>query len=141
MTRIVVGIDGSPASEAALHWALVHAVALGGEVHALMSWNEHPLLAGVSETLGGGVPLDVVEEQSKGLLDATIAAATPDGNTVTITREAVSGSPADVLIDAAVEADMIVVGRHAKRGVLHLGSVSTRVAREASCPVVVVPSR
>ena len=141
MTRIVVGVDGSPASEAALHWALIHATTVGGSVHALMSWNEHPILAGLSETIGGGVPLDVVEEQANGLLDTTIAAATPADNTISITKEAVSGAPADVLINAAVDADLVVVGRHAKRGILHLGSVSTRVAREATCPVVVVPSR
>ena len=141
MNRIVVGIDGSPASEAALHWALVYAANTGGSVHALMSWNEHPMLAGVSETLGGGVPLDIVEEQANGLLDTTISAATPDGNSVTITKAAVSGPPSDILVEASRDADLVVVGRPMKSGLLHLGSVSTRVAREAVCPVVVVPSR
>jgi len=141
MGRIVVGVDGSPESEAALHWALRQAASTDSAVHAIMSWNEHPLLAGVSETLGGGVPLELVQQQAEGLLNTTIAAATPDGNTVTITKETASGPPSDLLVDASVEAELVVVGRHAKSGLVQLGSVSAYVARHASCPVVVVPGR
>ncbi len=142
MTRIVVGVDGSPASEAALHWAFGQAMATGASIHVVMSWDEHPLLSSVSETIGGaGVPPEAVEEQAHGLLDVTIAAATPDASTVTVTKEAVSGAPDDVLVAAAETADLLVVGRTTRAGLFHMGSVSTSVAKRAACPVVVVPGR
>jgi nucleotide-binding universal stress UspA family protein len=49
--------------------------------------------------------------------------------------------PAPALVDASVDASMLVVGRHAGhwRGRTHLGSVARAVLREASCPVMVVP--
>jgi nucleotide-binding universal stress UspA family protein len=139
MSRIVVGVDGSPASEAALRWAHEYAERCGGAIEIIMSWNEHPLLAGISETLGGGVPLDQVEAQARALLDATVNAAIPEGSTVTITSSVISGSPGDALVQAAVLADALVVGRPERSGLLNLGSVAAHCARNATCPTVVVP--
>lgn len=142
MTRIVVGVDGSPASEAALHWAFGQAAATGASIHVVMSWDEHPLLSSVSETIGGsGVPPEAIEEQAHGLLAATIAASTPEGSSVRVTKDVVAGSPTDALVEAAESAMLLVVGRTTKSGLLHLGSVSTAVAKRAACPVVVVPGR
>ena len=141
MSKIVVGVDGSPASEAALRWALEYAASFDAPVEVIMSWNEHPLLAGISETVGGGVPLDQVEAQANVLLEATLAAATPDGCKVAITRSTVSGAPGDVLVEAAQLAALLVVGRH-ERGALSLpiGSVSAHCVRHSACPTVVVPA-
>ncbi|HEY3833931.1 MAG TPA: universal stress protein [Acidimicrobiia bacterium] len=139
MTRIVVGVDGSPCGEQALRWAVGYARSTGASIEAILSWNEHPLLAGVAETLGGGVPLDQVESQARAMLDAAV-----DGVAVSdldISRKVESGSPADVLVAAASDADLLVVGRHGGAGVLHLGSVSAHCARHAACPVVVVPEK
>ncbi len=139
MSRIVVGVDGSPASEAALRWAHEYAEASGGSIEIIMSWNEHPLLAGISETLGGGVPLDQVEAQAQVLLEATVNAAIPDGSTVNITSSVISGSPGDALVDAGVLADVLVVGRPHRSALRNLGSVAAHCARNATCPTVVVP--
>jgi nucleotide-binding universal stress UspA family protein len=138
VTRIVVGVDGSPGGEAALRWACDYARLTGGAVEAILSWNEHPLLAGVAETLGGGVPLDQVEDQARGMLAAAVGAVVGDDAGATVTQTIEAGSPGDVLVAAASNADLLVVGRHSG-GVIQLGSVSAHCARHAACPVVVVP--
>ena len=139
MSRIVIGVDGSKGGEQALQWACEYARATGGaQLEAILSWNEHPLLTGVAETLGGGVPLDQVQAQAQAMLDAAVDAVVSDG--VTVKRTIESGPPGDVLVAAASDADLLVVGRHGDGGVLHLGSVSTHCARHAACPVVVVPA-
>ncbi len=141
MAKIVVGVDGSPASESALRWAHDHVAAVGGTIEVVMSWNEHPVLAGISETVGGGVPLDQVEAQSNALLDATISAATPDGSKVTVKRSLVSGPPGDALVAASSGASLLVVGRHSGGALSELlGSVTAQVVRNAACPTVVVPA-
>ncbi len=140
VTRVVVGVDGSPCGEQALRWAYSYTRSISGaSIEAILSWNEHPLLAGVAETLGGGVPLDQVEAQARAMLDAAVEGVV--GNDVEVTRTIASGAPGDVLVGAASDADLLVVGRHGGAGVLHLGSVSAHSARHASCPVVVVPER
>jgi nucleotide-binding universal stress UspA family protein len=68
---------------------------------------------------------------------AGIGSARPSGVTV----EAVSGIPADVLLQASEDADMIVLGARGGGGFarLRLGSVSDQVAHHAHCPVVIIP--
>lgn len=46
--------------------------------------------------------------------------------------------PVDALTDAALEADLVVVGSRGLHGILSLGSVSARVAARADCSVLVV---
>jgi nucleotide-binding universal stress UspA family protein len=61
----------------------------------------------------------------------------------TVRVQGVSGFPAEVLLTAGRDADMIVVGSRGSGGFsrLLLGSVSSQVAHYAQCPVVVIPSR
>ena len=60
----------------------------------------------------------------------------------TVTVRAVTGLPAEELLAAAADADMIVVGSRGAGGFkrLLLGSVSTQVTHHARCPVVVIPA-
>jgi nucleotide-binding universal stress UspA family protein len=59
-----------------------------------------------------------------------------------VTVTAISGFPAQTLIDASSGVDMLVVGTRGGVGFapLVLGSVSSQVVHHAHCPVVVVPS-
>jgi nucleotide-binding universal stress UspA family protein len=82
------------------------------------------------------------------VLDQAIVDATqgidvnPPARGLNVTREAVEGHPAEVLLRAARAADLLVVGSHGHGqfiGTL-LGSISQQVVAHALCPVVVVPS-
>jgi nucleotide-binding universal stress UspA family protein len=59
-----------------------------------------------------------------------------------VTVQSVSGTPTEELLRAARDADMIMVGSRGAGGFTYplLGSVSSRVAHRAHCPVVVIPS-
>jgi nucleotide-binding universal stress UspA family protein len=141
MPGILVGLDGSHYSERALEWAAKEAAIRHAPLRVLAV---HTVPSGWS---GRGVP-DPVDNQlvvqtkaaAQELTDkvlAGIGGARPDGVTV----EAVNGIPADVLLRASEDADMIVLGARGGGGFarLHLGSVSDQVAHHAHCPVVIIP--
>jgi len=141
MPGILVGLDGSNYSERALEWAAKEAALRHAPLRVLAV---HTVPAGWS---GRAVPDPVDNElvvstkaAAQELTDkvlAGIGSARPDGVTV----EAANGIPADVLLRASEDADMIVLGARGGGGFarLHLGSVSDQVAHHAHCPVVIVP--
>ena len=132
--RIVVGVDGSPASVDALRWAARQADLTGAAVEAVISW-DYPSTSGMEF---GSLDIDWAGNARAALADALHVALGDDARTVTGT--ATRGHPAEVLVAAAQGADLLVVGSRghmALPGRL-LGSVSEHVAARASCPVVVV---
>lgn len=176
--RVVVGVDGSPGSLAALTWALREARLRQVTLHVVLGWSHHPSwgagLGGRSslgyETSGGGPgdglggpriparfaapPLTArgveanAEKLAARVLDQTISDALDNDaggaqQSVQITRAALPGQGAKVLVDEVTEWDLLVVGSRghgAFVGAL-LGSVSHHVVAQAPCPVVVVPHR
>lgn len=164
--RVVVGVDGSAGSVAALRWALREARLRGDPVHAVFAWQFHPSWAdpglgsmfpmGYRHPTGGSYgslttsPLggwDDAEAAVNNLLDAAIASATTaDGressdSRVTITREAIEGHAANVLLGTVTESDLLVLGSrgHGEFAGALLGSISQHAVSHARCPVVVVP--
>ena len=133
MTRhIVVGVDGSPASERALVWA---ADAATRDDAQLLIAHGGDVLPKAELALDGG------RDYSRDLLRDAVATAidVADGSDVTTVLRDVQ--PAQLLLDLSNDAQLVVVGTHGKGrivGVL-LGSVAYRVAAHARCPVVVVP--
>jgi nucleotide-binding universal stress UspA family protein len=86
--------------------------------------------AALAERFGAELTL-VVAEGGKGVdLDAV--------REVDASAEVVSGKPVDVLLEASKQADLVVLGSRGLHGLRALGSVSERVAHEASCSVLVV---
>ncbi len=141
---VVVGVDGSPASEAALAWAARYAGAIGGAIgarlRAVLAWH-YPSAAGAP--LVGVAPASVtskVEQSRHEILDKAIAATCGDEPALEIERRVVYGHPAQALMEESKEADLLVVG-HTGHGVfagMLLGSVSTHTVTHASCSVTVV---
>jgi nucleotide-binding universal stress UspA family protein len=88
---------------------------------------------------------DLAEQARKMAQEETGSAlekAGPGSRPSSVTVRAVTGLPAEALLQAAEGADMLVVGSRGAGGFkrLLLGSVSTQVTRHASCPVVVIPA-
>jgi nucleotide-binding universal stress UspA family protein len=141
MRKIVVGIDGSDMSKSALRWAVDEARAHGAEVVALCAF-EAPA---VVPDLSPAHPVDlmgVVTEFHDGALQIANEAVNEvvgDDSSVKVLPAAVEDPPAKALIDAAAEADLLVVGSRGVGAVegAFLGSVSQECAAHAPCPVLI----
>jgi nucleotide-binding universal stress UspA family protein len=147
MGKVVVGVDGSPGSTAALRFAVEEARLRGAALHAVQA-SDAPEWAGQS---GGYVVVGApAERHDLAGLDETLAAAATqaleaqlegvDTAGVEVALEVFSGDPARVLLDAAQDADLLVVGSRGRGGFrgLVLGSTSQKVAHHTPCPVVIV---
>jgi nucleotide-binding universal stress UspA family protein len=141
--RIVVGVDGSPGAQAALRFALADAARRGARllVLAVAQMPEYWATAyGTTAPLPLDDILDGVRTMAQREVDALVAAHPDVAGRVPITVEARHGAPADVLMDQAAGADLLVVG-HRGRGAFRsavLGSVGLRCVLHATCPVTVV---
>lgn len=135
--RIVVGVDGSPASIRALQWALRQAERTGAAVEAIHAW-EVPAMYGTGMmVLPRGEDFDAAAKQA---LEKAVAQATHGSTNVPIELHTVSGHPAKILVDMADTADLLVVGTRGHGGFMGalIGSVSQNCVQHAQCPVVVV---
>ena len=137
---VVVGVDGSAESLRALSWAARYATATGARVLAVLAWH-YPAAAGQAPV---GVAPDPIhkepEAQQLAILDEGIAKAYSGQPGPAAEARLGYGHPAQVLIEASKDADLLVVGSHghgAFTGML-IGSVSIHCVTGAFCPVVVV---
>jgi nucleotide-binding universal stress UspA family protein len=146
--RIVVGVDGSDGSRRALAWAADEARLRKWVVVAIHAYT-NPSFLMASDVLPG-VPaapitdpelIERLEEAAEKLLAQEIEQV--DSDDLTIEGRVVAGPAADALIQAAQEADLVVVGTRGLGGFreLLLGSVSHQVAHYSPRPVVIVPAR
>lgn len=141
---IVVGVDGSKSSRAALRWGVQQAQLVGGRVHALMSWewpNPFSLVGPALEAAAPDEDVVTLEETTRRkiieVVQDTLGGKDPG---VSVHGRVVQGSPARVLVEASQDAALLVVGTRGYggfKGAL-LGSVSTQVTQYAHCSVVVV---
>jgi len=137
--RIVAAVDGSAPSVAALRWAVHYAELSGGAVDAVIAW-QYPMAAGGLgwAPTSGLDDTDYSELAAKTLSAAVEEVAPPAG--VIVRQLVVDGNPAQVILDTAQGADLLVVGNRGHGGFTDalIGSVSTRCVHHATCPVVVV---
>jgi nucleotide-binding universal stress UspA family protein len=131
--RVVVGVDGSPGSERALHWAVRQARSTGSVLHAVLAW-EVPLAYGLTAR-----PDPDWAAHGQHTLATAVADALGEGPAPEVVQDVVEDSPAEALLRAAEDADLLVVGSRGRGGFsgMLLGSVSQQVAAHAACPVVV----
>ena len=141
MAKIVVGIDGSQQSRDALAWALEEARLRKAELLAVHAWEPPVTIAGPGPAPGFDLVgiLPQVQEAGERLVQAVVAEVVGDDSDVPVEPVAIEGPPAEVLVDAAGDAEMLVVGSRGRGGftALLLGSVSQQVAHHAPCPVLI----
>ncbi|MFC5724490.1 universal stress protein [Streptomyces gamaensis] len=133
--RIVVGVDASPPSKRALNWALRQARCTGAVVEAVLCWS-HPAVFGGSMTKADPV-LDHAAEEA---LAQTVAEAVADDPKAEVRQSVVPGNAAEILLERARGADLLVLGHRGHGGFQGalLGSVGQHCVQHAPCPVVVV---
>lgn len=132
---IVVGVDGSVASREALLWALDEARVRRAECLLLHAWSFG--VAAASPYVADALPQ--IAQDAQWLLDEELNVAGASG--VPAKGVLVEGSAASALIDASLDADLLVVGTRQRSELTAavLGSVSAACVQGAVCPVVVVP--
>jgi nucleotide-binding universal stress UspA family protein len=134
--RIVVGIDGSRTSLAALEYACQRAETTGETVVAIHAWRARV----PSSNVFAGELASVDTQEREALLAQSIAGVRVDHPDVRLEQEVVAVAPDHSLVDASASASLVVVG---SRGLgffsgMLLGSVSQAVLHRATCPVAVV---
>ncbi len=140
--RIVVGVDGSPSSRAALRWAVNQAGIIGGTVEAVSAGQipENDLIGGFGQT-----PINVDDEKvtadaAQRALDAVISEEVKADDRSRVRTRIFSGHAAQALLEASDGAEMVVVGQRGlgtfSRSLL--GSVSEHLVQHANAPVLVI---
>ncbi len=140
--RVVVGVDGSPNSVAALKFAAEEARLRHAELHVVHAWNYNPTPPAFAPMPSLG-PSVVEQEESAGrVLAACVAEALGDNPDLVVVETLVNAPAAEALRDTAAGADVLVVGARGHTGFIGavLGSIAVSVVKHAPCPVVVVPS-
>lgn len=119
--RIVVGVDGSEHSLAALRFALRHAIDTEGHVLALHVHRQQ-------------------DDASEKKVEQAIAEASEASIDVRFEVQHAQGAPADKLAEASRGADLLVIGTRGRSAIRAMlpGSVSQSVLQHSACPVVIV---
>jgi len=135
---VVVGVDGSDPSVAALSWAGKYGAATGATVRAVRVWH-YPSSAGLP---AGKMPESVdaeVEEQMRSELSEAVTKAKPDPS-AHIETKIVYGHPAEALIDESRGQSLLVVGHRGHGGFTAAltGSIAFHCVNHAACPVLVI---
>lgn len=134
---ILVPTDGSAPADAALDHAIDLAAACGATVHVLYVVDLPALRAARMDT---DAIREDYEEEGHAIVERGTKRATEAG--VTAVRAVETDVPADVVLDYATDhdVDLIVMGTHGRTGLERflLGSVTERVLRTASIPVLTI---
>ncbi len=130
---VLVGIDGSPASELATEIAFDEASRRGVDLVAIHAWSD----AAISEVFEIDWPS--VEEETQRSLAESLAGWRERYPDVTVHRLIARDQPAQHLIDKSETAQLVVVGSHGRGGLnrMLLGSVSNAVLHRVKVPVIV----
>jgi nucleotide-binding universal stress UspA family protein len=143
MSGIVVGIDGSHNASHALEWAMTEAAVRNTDLTVI---TVNSVIAGYWSGLPVTMPGDDEKvTEARELAEKAIAKAAADlgdRQPPSVHVVAKNGFPAQVLIEASADCDLLVVGSRGGGGfgALSVGSITNQVVHHAKCAVVVVPS-
>lgn len=133
---IVVGVDGTPASAQALHWAMDEATVRNCPLHVVHAWTFEPMVDWNETSAENQL------RQSEALVDSAVKAALEGRpEQPEIERRSLRGDAAEVLEEAAKGAALLVVASHTGHRLrqIVMGSTSMHCVRHSSVPVVVIP--
>jgi nucleotide-binding universal stress UspA family protein len=142
MTVIVVGVDYSEESKAALLFAHEEARLRAATLRAVHAWQSSYIgytgFEGSIPATGGDI--HELRAAAAAALEATLHEVLPEPGEIAIEQRVVEGTPGAVLVAESRDADLLVVGSRGRGGFagLLLGSVSQQCAQHAGCPVVIV---
>ena len=129
--RVVVGFDGSEDAIRAVRWAVDHAAGCGAQV-AIVHAYDYPYLEQLDDDAQ-----QTMHDRAQSVARSIASEHRPG---VAVTAGAMVGDPAEVLIAAAHDADLLVVGDRGANAMHRwlLGSVATKCVHHAPCPVAVI---
>lgn len=139
MERIVVGVDGSEGSIAALRWAIGEAALRGAVVDAVSAF--HVPYVGAASVMPLMLDPAEFEAAAREALGKVVEQLDASALGEPLRQMVVEGPTSTVLVSAARGASLLVVGARGHGGLagMLLGSISRQVTEHATVPVVVVP--
>jgi nucleotide-binding universal stress UspA family protein len=141
LSRIVVGIDGSPAADAALAHALDEARLRNLPLRVVCAWAV-PAIEYAGAPFAATPDLNIeAEHTADAVLEQAVKTIGPAPG-VLVETSAVSGHPVNVLLEEAKHASLLVVGSRGRNALasIVLGSVSQGVAHHCPTPLMIVPA-
>lgn len=138
---ILVGVDGSTESRAALRWAMEEAAHRGARVEAMLAYHQEPVVV-PAVPMGLNPHGEMPRRHPARELHATVQQVratmlyAPD-----VAECVVVGDAADHLAEASRHAELLVIGTRGRGAVREFLShgVAANCLRHANCPVVVIP--
>lgn len=142
--KILVPVDFSASSAAALKLAMELSAAFRGSVHLIHAWEVPAYLRPDLTVWAGEVSATLGDQMRFGAERAMQDFSKENGleGNPSVTTEVLQGRPYEVITSSADEGhfDLIVMGTHGRTGMSHLflGSVAEKVVRHSRCPVLTV---
>ena len=136
---VVVGVDGSEASQLAVGFAFAASAQRGAELVAVHVWND-AVADGSSAWRERGFADGLIEQQARRTLSESLAGWHQQYPDVVVRPVPVRGHPRHALVGWSRKAQLVVLGTHGRdtfKGLV-LGSVSQAVLHHSACPVAVV---
>jgi nucleotide-binding universal stress UspA family protein len=136
--RIVVGVDESPASLAALRWAGREAGLRGTRLLVVRAWERAVRRAAPYASCIRMRSREDDQATAAARLEGAVQAALGPAPPIPVTVEVAEGLPTRVLLDRATGAELLVLGGGASTGQDVIGPVARDCLRHPPCPIVVV---
>jgi nucleotide-binding universal stress UspA family protein len=138
--HIIVGVDGSPTSRAALRWAAREAELRLCPLDVVYGWQVKGEPRPPGEWGGVAPPVEAYQQQAQARIRDIVGEVLPDGTTCDLTVHAVHKPPGRALLSFCGAADLLVVGakEHGRLAGWLVGSASDQALKNATCTVVVV---
>jgi nucleotide-binding universal stress UspA family protein len=137
---VVVGVDGSPTSEAALATAFEEAAARGTDLLVLHAWAEYPSDIAYASARQYFIDWEDIETRAQEVLAERLAGWQEKYPDVTVRRVVTGGRAAKRLLELAADAQLLVVGSRGRGGFtgMLLGSTSQALIHHTPCPLLIV---